>query len=159
MSSKDDHSTHPNDNNTVRVSLRCEDSSKPGELTLYDACGNKIDEIDMDPSKKFIFFDFPENYSDFDIRIFEPSEQSQKDHIMSTYADDKTQGLTDFGEKWGGWPSSGGKDGEFRLRSPDGTTMRLRDKEDDFNLHGYILKFTVDGTTYLQDPSIRNIEA
>lgn len=151
----------PSSNNSIDVMFKADDASHPEELTLYNSEGTtKITDIDFPSDKKFIRFAFPTGYSDYDIRVFETSEKTNKTTIMDAYDGAHSDGISKFNAQWNGEASSGGKKREFKLRTPQNQKMVLRDLDDDGTtsgtLHDYIVKFTYNNTEYLLDPSIRN---
>lgn len=150
-------SVQANPNNVV-VELRA-DGSDPGNLTLYQD-GQKIDIIDFNQDKKFIIFEFPAGYSNFDIKVFEQEEKIEKQSIMNSYMASKDSGINAFDELWPGESSSQAKSREFKIQKRAGFKLVIHNKNKDGTpegvLHDYILKFTNGGTTYLLDPSIRN---
>ena len=153
-----DHTT-PTDDNSVDVVLKADTANEPGNLTLYSG-STPISEIEFPANKRFIRFAFPDDYTDFDIRVFEENETSDKTTVMTAYESDPQDGISKFDATWGGKASSDQKKREFKLRAPQGQKMVVRDKDKDGDecgtLHSYILKFTYDNQSYLLDPSIRN---
>ncbi|MCW8107936.1 hypothetical protein OPS25_05440 [Alteromonas ponticola] len=144
--------------NSVEVKL-VPSADNPADLILY--MGNeKIEVIDFPKGKKFIQFAFPAEYSNYSIRVFEMNEVADKTRIMDLYKTNPAQGIEAFDKQWEGKASSQQKGHEFNLREPKNHNMVLqnlnRDGTREGTLHDYILKFTVNGKTYLHDPQIRN---
>ncbi len=144
--------------NSVDVSLQAK-ANDPATLLLFKN-GSPIDVIDFPKNKKFIRFLFPEGYSNFDIRVFELNESAEKTRILSLYQADPAAGVEAYDAQWNGKASSQQKGHEFNLNAPSDKYMILRNLNKDGTIHGtlhdYIIKFTVNGITYLQDPQIRN---
>ncbi len=151
------HSQVANNRNSVMVTLTA--GSAPDQLTLM-MDGVPIQFIDFPKSKKFIQFQFPANYSNFSIRVFEMNEAEDKNTILQQYAQNAQRGIAAFDAQWRGKASSQQKGHEFNLKAPKGKNMVLQNLNKDGTAHGtlhdYILKFTVGGKTYLVDPQIRN---
>ena len=150
--------------NTVEVELKLASSSggdqqRADNLSL-NRDGQKIQIIDFPKDKKFIRFTFPEGYSDFDLKVFEKNEVEQKRRIMDTYALSPKKGVILFNDLWPNHASSAQNSREFQVHKQGRRTLVVRNKNVDGTaegvLHDYILRFTVNGTTYLSDPSIRN---
>ncbi|WP_018984870.1 hypothetical protein [Salinimonas chungwhensis] len=154
-----DELTTPNNRNSVDVTLKAEDPGHPEILTLYQG-DTPIQEVNFPSDKRFIRFTFPDNYTNFDIRVFEISEKASKTKIMTAYREDPSAGLQLFASQWDGQASSGKNRREFKRHPPQSQMMVIRDKDTDGTeagtLHDYILKFTYNRQTYLLDPSIRN---
>ena len=151
------YSQEVNNRNSVMVTLTA--SSAPDQLTLM-MDGVPIEFIDFPKSKKFIQFEFPQDYSNYSIRVFEMNETQSKETILQLYAQNADRGVAAFDAQWRGKASSQQKGHEFNLRTPRGRNMVLQNLNKDGTAHGtlhdYILKFTVAGKTYLLDPQIRN---
>jgi hypothetical protein len=146
-----------NNQNSVMVTLTA--GSSPADLNL-SMNGTPISVIDFPKDKKFIQFAFPPGYSNFDIRVFEMNEVNEKNAIMVLYQSNPEAAVKAFDALWRGKASSQQRGHEFNLRNPQKQNMVLqnlnRDGTAQGTMHDYILKFTVDGKTYLQDPQIRN---
>lgn len=144
--------------NAVDVEFKA-DEGEPDNLTLYRD-NQPIDIIEFTEDKKFIRFHFPEGYADFDLKVFEQNEVTQKQKIMKTYADNVQAGIESFNSLWRGHASSAQNAREFQVHSVASKLLVVRNKNVDGTpegvLHDYIIRFTVNGTTYLLDPSIRN---
>lgn len=80
--------------NTINVEYRAQEGA-PGKLTLYQD-NQPIEIIEFTHDKKFIRFEFPAGYSDFDLKVFEQNELAEKNAILSTYAQSATQGIAAF---------------------------------------------------------------
>ncbi len=147
-----------NNENSVKVVLT-PSATGPADLVLT-MNGQEIEYIDFPKGKKFIQFEFPENYSDYSIRVFEMNEVDDKKRIIDLYEGNVDKGITAFDEQWEGKASSQQKGHEFNLRDPRNRNMVLQNLNRDGTaagtLHDYILKFTVGEKTYLLDPQIRN---
>ncbi|MBD3585114.1 hypothetical protein HHX48_05120 [Salinimonas sp. HHU 13199] len=144
--------------NAVDVEFKA-DEDAPDKLTLYRD-NQPIDIIEFTEDKKFIRFHFPDGYADFDLKVFEQNEVAQKQEIMKAYADNVQAGIESFNSLWRGHASSAQNAREFQVHSVASKLLVVRNKNVDGTpegvLHDYIIRFTVNGTTYLLDPSIRN---
>lgn len=144
--------------NTVNVEYRAKHGS-PGNPILYQD-NTPIDVIEFDEDKKFIRFAFPAGYSGFDLKVFEKNELAEKNAILAAYAQSPVQGIAAFDALWSGHASSAQNSREFQVHSVGQGALVVRNKNVDGTpegvLHDYIVKFTVNNTTYLLDPSIRN---
>ncbi|WP_218310970.1 hypothetical protein [Alteromonas antoniana] len=144
--------------NTINVEYRAQEGA-PGQLILYQD-NQPIEIIEFTQDKKFIRFEFPAGYSDFDLKVFEQNELAEKNAILSTYAQSTTQGIAAFNALWAGHASSAQNAREFQVHSVGRKALVVRNKNVDGTpegvLHDYIVRFTVGNTTYLLDPSIRN---
>ena len=149
-----------NNQNSVKVTLTPESGGDPAKLVL-SMDEEPIEVIDFPEGKKFIQFAFPPEYSDYSIRVFEMNETEDKMKILALYNESQEKGVAAFDAQWNGKASSQQKGHEFNLRQPKNHNMVLqnlnRDGTEEGTLHDYILKFTVEGKTYLTDPQIRNI--
>lgn len=144
--------------NTINVEYKAQQGA-PGKLVLYQ--GNRpIDIIDFTEDKKFIRFQFPAGYSRFDLKVFEQNELAEKNAILNAYTQSSTKGIAAFDALWSGHASSAQNAREFQVHSVGQKALVVRNKNVDGTpegvMHDYIVKFTVNNTTYLLDPSIRN---
>jgi hypothetical protein len=157
----------PTNANSVDVTINSVDAQNdPTDIWLS---GEDVveDVINFTADKRFIRFTFPDGYEDFSIKVFEPEDAPIKQGIMDEYQSDASFGIAQYDALWKG-KASKQRDGEspkreFVLKSPNGQTMILRDRDQDGNtedgtLHNFILKFTYGKQTYLFDPQIRNKE-
>ncbi|WP_414828660.1 hypothetical protein [Alteromonas sp. H39] len=144
--------------NTIHVEYRAQQGT-PGQLTLYQD-NQPIEIIEFTEDKKFIRFEFPDGYSDFDLKVFEQNELAEKNAILSAYAQSATEGIAAFNTLWSGHASSAQNAREFQVHSVGRKALVVRNKNVDGTpegvMHDYIVRFTVNNTTYLLDPSIRN---
>lgn len=149
---------------TIDVELKLAPPNGDGQqradnLSLFKD-GQKIEIIDFPKDKKFIRFTFPEGYSDFDLKVFEKNEVAEKQKIINAYGVSLPKGVMLFNELWPNHASSAQNSREFQVHEQGGRSLVVHNKNVDGTaegvLHDYILRFTVNGTTYLSDPSIRN---
>ncbi len=144
--------------NTINVEYRAQQGA-PGDLVLYQG-SQPIEVIDFTEDKKFIRFQFPAGYSGFDLKVFERNELAEKNAILNAYAQSSTTGIAAFDALWAGHASSTQNAREFQVHSVGQGALVVRNKNVDGTpegvMHDYIVKFTVNNTTYLLDPSIRN---
>ncbi|GGW79448.1 hypothetical protein [Alteromonas halophila] len=142
---------------TIDVELKV--ANAVDELLLFRD-GQQIDIIDFPKNKKFIRFTFPDGYRKFDLKVFEMNEVAEKETIMAAYAASREQGVSQFNTLWRGHASSTQNAREFQVHQQGRSTLVVRNKNVDGTpegvLHDYILRFSVNGITYLSDPSIRN---
>lgn len=150
--------------NTIDVELKLAPPNGDGQQRADNLSlskdGQKIDIIDFPKDKKFIRFTFPEGYSDFDLKVFEQNEVAEKRRIMDVYEVSPPKGVMLFNQLWPNHASSAQNSREFQVHRQGSRALVVRNKNVDGTaegvLHDYILRFTVNGTTYLSDPSIRN---
>lgn len=148
----------PSPTNTVVVDYLV-DEDNPPQLTLFQD-GEPIDIIEFTADKRYIRFTFPEGYSDPDIRVFEMFEIYQKLGIEQIYRFQPSYAVNRFNSQWEGFGSSQLSFREFRAIPTDDNSLLIINYNYDGTAEGrdhpFLIRYTFDGVTYLQDPSIRN---
>lgn len=141
-------------------------ANKPLKLSMQDANGNKVSDIDFYNDQKTINFHFPDSYVAEEIRVFEDIATEQKSAIMAAYNISKEVGFRAFDAQWKGNASDKNSSGkrEFKVTKQKDNLLSVEDKDFDGGTagteHSFILKFTY-GTTGMRiaglyDPKIRN---
>lgn len=144
--------------NSVSVELQQVNNSVNNLALIYKK--QEVDVINFPKTKRFIRFNFPEGYSEFDIRVFEENEAELKTTIMNAYEADNSEGFGLFDSQWGGDASSGQHERQFVKAGSEASTLFVLNKNKDGTQQGtehtYILSFNWQNDRYLLDPKIRN---